>query len=209
MNIVELKKIIADFSIGNFEAHLQDQFEFYHSLEIEEAIDNAVFGRYIGNDGLQYFDSHFKYFLSVKEVRSKKVWQLKKLLYPAREALIMYKSNILKADSFIDLYKVVRKAIEIKGLADLFYYDVSIRLGNSKPFESIDFLMPEHIFIQTGAKKGAIALLGKKAIDKISPDEPYLQTELFKEFALLSSMEPYLFEVFLCIKKDELSNLNV
>ena len=94
MNIVELKKIIADFSIGNFEAHLQDQFEFYHSLEIEEAIDNAVFGRYIGNDGLQYFDSHFKYFLSVKEVRSKKVWQLKKVHFlkrPSKKFLIFLK----------------------------------------------------------------------------------------------------------------------
>jgi hypothetical protein len=167
------------------------QLDFYKDLPIRDAIDNAVFGRYVVDD-LQYFNTHFKYFPQHGGAQEE-----------ARDRLFKVNSKLLKAKNFMELYRTVRAATESVApgkLALLFFYDTALRIGASKEVN----LLPEEVFLQQGAYKGAkatgITLTGW------SRDTPYSNIQPFfaicPRFRKLEAMD---IETFLCVYKPEIA----
>lgn len=118
------------------------QLAYYSNLTIEEAIDDAVFGRYIV-ENYQYFSNHYKYFPETEGAQVK-----------ARELLLLNISTLKKCIDFLSLYNEVRRITQdIANLGLLFYYDTTLRIGASKVFN----LTPSHIFLQRGSLAGAKA----------------------------------------------------
>lgn len=196
----KLQASLERFKSKKFDQLLLEEFEFYRTINIAESIDNAVFGRYLKKDGLQYYSSHYKHFLSVKNGK----WNVQDLLYPARDKLRSVKEEIAAVDNFLDMHKIIEQVINIKGLGKLFYYDVALRIGNSKAFGP-NYILPEEVFIQRGAEQGAKALFGNDYINQVLNERSYLRMQEFEEIDYrFKEMPPYLIECFLCIEKDNL-----
>jgi hypothetical protein len=203
MNRIDtLKRIIASYKGGGEVQNLKKELCYYNGFELNKAIDDAVFGRYIGDDGLQYFNAHYKHFFKVDDYKK---WHVITLLIEARSKLLSAEEEMKKCNSFLSLYNLVEKTVNVKGLKELFWYDCSLRIGNSKMFEPKKYLMPVDVFIQHGAKEGARSLFNEDFIG-----ERYVNIKKFKVKELddcFNDMNPYLIESFLCVKKAELKKL--
>jgi hypothetical protein len=102
--------------------------------------------------------------------------------------------NILSANSFEELFDEIGKVSNsISNVGELWRYDTTLKIGFC--FN----IYPNFVYLQSGAKIGAENLFKRKVNRK----------ELASSFPIeFRKMQPYEIENFLCIYKNELSNIS-
>lgn len=170
-------------------AHSQvGQLKYYNTLSVEEAIEDAVFGRYLVNEQ-QFFSYHYRFFFEIEGAQ-----------YSAREKLLANVSRIKDSIDFLELYIEVRRVTQdIERLGLLFYYDTALRIAASKEIN----LSPKHIFLQRGSLLGAQA--SGISLESYSDKKPYIGRVLFNSLSSkFKSMEPKDIESLLCVFHKEI-----
>ena len=176
---------------NNFHSQV-GQLIHYNKLTVEEAIEDAVFGRYIVDDH-QYFSYHYRFFSQIAGVQVE-----------ARERLLQNLTKIKRSKNFLDLYNRVRQITQDidNGLGRLFYYDTALRIGACKELE----LYPEHIFLQRGSLKGAEAM--QVDLSTYHYDKPYIAKKIFDQFSRkFKTLEAKHLETFLCVYHDRIKKI--
>lgn len=165
------------------------QLDYYKDLSIELAIDNAVFGRYVVND-FQFFSTHYKYFPQHVGKQEN-----------AREELLNIQSSLQKARDFMEVYDLVRAAVQPVApgkLGLLFFYDTALRIAASSKF------FPTKVFLQAGAFDGAEA--AGLNLQEWSRERPYLDPSVFYKLSDgLRDLAPMDIETLFCIRKGQIA----
>lgn len=206
---MSLEELIDDFVHSPELQNHNLQLRYYAGLPVIEAIDDAVFGRYRDKDGLQRFSDHYWSVYQIRPDETKHDWIHK--LYKARERILGLRLDQIdwRSHNFLDLYKMVRNVLEepkIRWLGDLFYYDVSLRIGVALKSP----VYPDHVFIQSGSKVGAEQLIDNELTEAtIESSQPCLEINQFYDLSeRFRRLEPHEIESFLCVKHEDLKRLN-
>lgn len=171
-------------------AHSQvGQLSYYKDLSLKDAIEDAVFGRYL-IEGHQYFSYHYKNFPQAERAQEK-----------ARENLLANIAQIKKSKDFLQLYHQVRRITQdiSDKLGRLFYYDTALRLGACKDLN----LSPLHVFLQRGSLLGAEA----SGVDLTGNtfDNPYVNRNRFVPLSSkFETAESKDIEALLCVYHKEI-----
>jgi len=167
------------------------QLAFYRILSLQQAIDNAVFGRYTVGD-LQYFSTHYKYFPQHVGAQEK-----------ARDRLLKIEPALLGAKDFMELYGLVRTATQSVApgkLSLLFFYDTALRIGASASVGH----EPDNVFLQRGALTGARAT-GISLAER-TDEKPYIKAHVFYQLSnRFRDLKPMDIETLLCVKTGEIA----
>jgi len=186
----KLKSLIEEFCVDMkcTDCNSEQVIQFYESLDLQQAMEYACdYGKVkIGSKWIE--NDHFKFFG-------------KSMLIEAKERLLSVLPDFANADTFLDIYEIVRRTtLNIDGLKRMFYYDVSFRIAASRG----RVYLPKDVFYQRGAEEGAIKL-GIIREDQIDEDRPYIP---YKDFLKVSKnfelLKPYEIEDFLCLYKSKL-----
>jgi hypothetical protein len=114
----------------------------------------------------------------------------KAALEKAQQALLMNSEAIGQAKSFDDLFSLVETIVEpIEGLAELYVYDTSLRIGARL------HLLPNRVYLHRGTRDGAQALGFDGRAKVLEMSEIPLE---------LRQLEPHEIEDVLCIFKADL-----
>jgi len=166
---------------------------YFAQLELRQAIDDAVFGRFIGTNGLQYFNDHYAFFYSLHKGEKKSDWP--KYLLAAREALLQKSEQLSEASNFEALNQLVTTTTQHIGhLKGMFWYDCALCIGAALG------LAPEQVYIgHAGARKGAVALWGEGRVDALVANGPALGKHHFEEIdPIFEALTADQIETYLC-----------
>jgi len=184
-----------------FREHNQ-MLEHYTGLSYDQAVDDAVFGRHVGENGLQYISNHYWRAYELKNMNQREQWP--EQLYEARKRLLSIRSIIEAQTNFESLYTIIRRELEvpkIRNLGSLYYYDVALRIG----FALSPIVLPNQLFVQSGSERGAKDILGSEMIDALKNGGPFINPiHLYETENAFRNLEVHQIESFLCVMKDEI-----
>jgi hypothetical protein len=114
----------------------------------------------------------------------------------AAKKLLEFESTILTVQTFEEIFHYTEKIRKLKiGVGPLWSYDTALRIGFHLK------IYPTEVYIQAGVVKGYVKFFGKR---------PKRRRKIPKsEFPMLSALEAYEIENFLCIWGGKTSNANV
>jgi hypothetical protein len=121
-------------------------------------------------------------------------WRLPNaLLAKAAGRLVKHLAAIDTCENFNGIFKIVDSVrAQETGLGDLWAYDTSFRIGAKLE------MFPTEVFLQSGARRGAVALEGRRISNARSAASSLFRPEL-------SDLNSHEIENFLCIYKNRLT----
>lgn len=166
------------------------QLEYYKTLDLKQAIDDAVFGRYIVDD-YQYFSYHYKHFFEEENAQ-----------VDARKCLLNNMKSLKDAKDFMEIYNEVRRLtrdVRPGKLGLLFFYDTALRIGASEDIN----LSPEEVFLQRGSEKGALNT--GISFNERNYDKPFVKKYKFEQLtSKFKDLDAQDIETLLCIYHREI-----
>jgi hypothetical protein len=197
---MSITKLINDYINGTGLQYFRNEIQHYRNLgTLEEAINDACFGRYIDGNKV-YFSDHYMHAFAVTP--KPKQWNIGDL-YKARDVLFNNIANIRSCADFATLYQLAGTTIRpLQGIGDLLQYDIMLRIG------AYLNKMPQRVYAQRGALYGAGGLFnhqypqtGKQIFD--------YQRKFIQPFPDFKKLAPYEAENFLCVYEHELQQLYI
>lgn len=198
---VDGKVINQYFVFDNHQDYLNKYLGAFISLDnLTEVIIYAVNGFFkLTNRGLSFFIQHGHQYQWTDDNGNLR-GIAPEILKEVRDKLLMNIDAIKAVKDFAALIDVVNEN-RIRFFGETAIYDTSLRIGS---FLNIE---PEHVYLHTGAKKGAEELERKGYLPAGSSDRKSIPMEIMP--VELQPFKPAYLEHFFCVAKERLANLEL